>query len=299
MPETEGWREFEKLISRIEKMLAPFGAEVKSPDRIRDRVTGRLREVDASIRHVVGSVPILITIECRDRKGRQGVPWLEQVRTKKESIGAAQTIVVSRSGFTPEALMFAQAHGLIVRSIQEVDDEFILRCVGGLQIACHRVAWKDVSASIKFRREPQDDGHGELGLDANVLDRLSQNQAFAADEDGGEITIGELFQETCDLQQELLRDHLRDRTEIRAGISASLAPGEVYTLTNRGKRFIDSITFEATFYTKVTPLPPLTPISYVDQSGKKITSFSQTHDPVTGFGVTIQFDWDDDGQRIA
>ncbi|MGV2129417.1 restriction endonuclease [Agrobacterium vitis] len=299
MRETEGWREFEKLIARIERMLAPFGAEVKSPDRIRDRVTGRLREVDASIRHMVGSVPILITIECRDRKGRQDVPWLEQVRAKKESVGAAQTIVVSRSGFTPEALVFAQAHGLIVRSIQEIDDEFILRCIDGLQIACHRVAWKDVSARIAFRCETQDDAYGEVSLDPLILERLSSNQPFATDEDGCDITIEDLFQESCDLKQESLREYLRERTEIKAVINASLAPGEVHTLTTRGKRFIDTIAFEATFYTKVTALPPLTPISYVDQSGKKITSFSQTHDPDTGFGVTIQFDWDDDGQSIA
>lgn len=175
MRDANGWREFEKLVSRVEKMLAPLGAKVSSPDRIRDKVTGRFREVDASIRYDVGSVPILITLECRDRKGKQDVPWLEQVRAKRDSVGAAQTIVVSKSGFTPEALAYARAHGLVVRGIQELDDKFILNCIEGLRVACHRIGWKDVSANIAFRREPQDEGHNEIALDALALERLSSN----------------------------------------------------------------------------------------------------------------------------
>jgi hypothetical protein len=68
---TTAWREFEKLIARIEQAMAPSGAEIKSPDRIPDRVTGELREVDASIRYKVGTCPILITVECRDRSGNR------------------------------------------------------------------------------------------------------------------------------------------------------------------------------------------------------------------------------------
>ena len=61
---TAQWREFEKLIARIEQAMAPLDAAVRSPDRIPDKVTGELREVDASIRYKVGTCPILITIEC-------------------------------------------------------------------------------------------------------------------------------------------------------------------------------------------------------------------------------------------
>ncbi len=64
---SKDWREFEKRVARIEAALAPSGAVVKSPDRVRDLVTGSYREVDASIRYKVGTVPVLITIECRKR----------------------------------------------------------------------------------------------------------------------------------------------------------------------------------------------------------------------------------------
>ena len=51
------WRDFEKLVARIEKLLAPSGASIKSPDRLPDKTTGQLREVDGTIRYQVGSVP--------------------------------------------------------------------------------------------------------------------------------------------------------------------------------------------------------------------------------------------------
>ena len=55
MAEDDEWRQFELLAARIERTLAPSGAVVRSPDRLRDLVTGSLREVDASIRVQVGS----------------------------------------------------------------------------------------------------------------------------------------------------------------------------------------------------------------------------------------------------
>src|SRR5574339_176153 len=57
------WKEVQALVARIEHLAAPKGAKVKSPDRIRDKVTGQLRDVDASIRYRVGTTEILIAIE--------------------------------------------------------------------------------------------------------------------------------------------------------------------------------------------------------------------------------------------
>jgi hypothetical protein len=88
------------LASNIEATLAPSGARVKSPDRIRDKIAGQYREVDASIRYKVGSVDLLITVECRDRSRLEDVTWIEQIATKQAHIGAARTIAVSSKGFS-------------------------------------------------------------------------------------------------------------------------------------------------------------------------------------------------------
>lgn len=120
------WREFEKLVARIEQAMGPSGAKVKSPDRIPDRVTGEVREVDASIRYLIGTCPILITIECRNRSNTEDVRWIEQLTEKKRSVGAAMTIAVSSSGFSEPAVKKAAASGIEIRMLTDVTpSEFV------------------------------------------------------------------------------------------------------------------------------------------------------------------------------
>lgn len=117
----ESWRELEKLVAVIEGAMLPTGATVKSPDRILDKVSGSLREVDASIRYKVGTTPILITVECRDRTSVQDATWIEQLATKRSSIGANQTIAVATQGFSKPAQRTAKAFGIELRTVSEID----------------------------------------------------------------------------------------------------------------------------------------------------------------------------------
>lgn len=119
------WKEFELLVAQIENHLAPKDAEVKSPDRIRDKVTGQMREVDASIRYKIGSASILITIECRNRSRVQGDMWIEQIASKREKIGANKTIAVSSEGFSKPATISADKYGIELRRIEEITDDEI------------------------------------------------------------------------------------------------------------------------------------------------------------------------------
>ncbi len=123
--DSKAWREFEKMVARIEKTLCDKGAIVKSPDHISDVVTGAMREVDASIRQKSGSTDILTTIECRRRKNKQDVTWIEQLKTKRDNIGASKTIAVSLIGFSKEAMDLAKRCGIDVRVIKNITDEEI------------------------------------------------------------------------------------------------------------------------------------------------------------------------------
>ena len=118
--DTAEWREFEQLVARIEADAGPRGISVTSPDRIRSKVTGRLREVDASIRLRVGTTEVLITIECRRRSKTQDVTWIEQLATKKHAIGADRTIAVSASGFSTDAKTVARQQGISLRKLSEI-----------------------------------------------------------------------------------------------------------------------------------------------------------------------------------
>src|SRR3546814_447 len=119
------WREFERLVARIEADAGPRGMTVTSPDRIRCKTTGRLREVDASIRSRTGTVEMLVTIECRRRTNIQDVTWIEQLVTKKHAIGADHTIAVSASGFSENAQKIADQNGISLRIISDVGIEDI------------------------------------------------------------------------------------------------------------------------------------------------------------------------------
>jgi len=114
------WREFERLVARIEADADPHGIVVKSPDRVRCKDTGRLREVDATIRSKIGSTDLLVTIECRDRAKVQDVTWIEQLASKKQAIGAALTIAVSSRGFSSDAEKVAARRGIVLRQTQDL-----------------------------------------------------------------------------------------------------------------------------------------------------------------------------------
>lgn len=127
-------REFEELVARIEGHLAPLGAMVKSPDRLKAKAGKRKREVDASIRHRVGSGEVLITIECRERSRLQDVTWIEQIAGKRDLVGASLTIAVSSKGFSKDAIEAARFHDVQLRIIQEIKDEDIEKWTDGILV---------------------------------------------------------------------------------------------------------------------------------------------------------------------
>lgn len=116
------WRDFEKLVARIEQALAGNSIKVVSPDRIPSLITGRRREVDASLRTSVGSAELLVTTECRKRQATQDVTWIEQLGCKKLAIGAARTIAVASSAFSKDAIRAAEHYGIDLRVLSEISD---------------------------------------------------------------------------------------------------------------------------------------------------------------------------------
>jgi Restriction endonuclease len=118
--EIPDWKQFEQLVARIEEDAGPLGLAVTSPDKILCRITGRKREVDVSVRSRIGTVDVLITIECRKRRPRQDVTWIEHLAAKRDSIGASCTIAVSSSGFTASAEAVARRYGIKLRRLSEV-----------------------------------------------------------------------------------------------------------------------------------------------------------------------------------
>jgi hypothetical protein len=117
---TPDWKKFEQLVARIEALAAPLGVTVRSPDRVPSLLTGKMREVDASMRATVGTASLLVTVECRKRRHKQDVTWVEQLATKRQAIGAARTIAVSPIGFSEQAVTAAAHYGIELRVLSEI-----------------------------------------------------------------------------------------------------------------------------------------------------------------------------------
>src|SRR5690606_19407295 len=74
----------------------------------------------------VGTVPLLITVECRDRVATEDVRWIEQLAEKQRSLGASVTLAVSSSGFGDPAIKKAEACGIQVRTLTDATaDDFL------------------------------------------------------------------------------------------------------------------------------------------------------------------------------
>ena len=91
----------ESIVALFHKLLAhQDDVKIQVRDRLPDKDTGELREVDVSIRGKVASAPVLIIVECRDHARTQDVQWIEQLETKRVGVGANAAIAVSSSGFS-------------------------------------------------------------------------------------------------------------------------------------------------------------------------------------------------------
>lgn len=208
------WREFEALVARIEADADPFGLIVKSPDRIPDRITGRPREVDASIYRQVGSTRLLVTIECRRRRHRQDVTWIEQLAAKKQAIGADRTIAVSASGFTAAAHETAARHGIDLRQLSEITAAEICDMIRlDVVFFTHKQAGL-ASLALRLHREgdwtPPDPGEADIQLGPDEVDPMTP--IFRSEDDGRAWSCNDLWHQ------------LQEAADPFAGLVAGQAP---------------------------------------------------------------------------
>ena len=190
------WREFERLVARIEAHLGPRGATIRSPDYIPDKITGQPRQVDASICYQVGSIPILITIECRDRVAGEDVRWIEELIAKRDSIGASATVAVSSSKFSKPALEKARALGIETRLLREISDEAIGNWAEHIEIVAVRGKFAMGQLRLRFK-SPPDSPPPELHPDVKAeYEKGDVEYKFIRNiADGKLISIGDLLRQ--------------------------------------------------------------------------------------------------------
>lgn len=293
-------REFELLTSRIEGALAPTGARIKSPDRIKDKITGQFREVDVSIRYTVGSVELLITIECRDRSRIQDVTWIEQIATKRAHIGADRTIAVSSTGFTGAAIRAANAHGISIRLISEITDEDLRSLIDTLEVTASNITIDTNELALTFMETPLGSSKicvksrelwGTMGLDAPIFFDANSQSPFsliqllsrAESKPSNQLSTNDLsitlqpkatFFIGTDPLSPYLRDVPNDGTPTRVSITIATDSENISVNTDSGLRRLKQVAFVVTA-TSTSERVPAKRIGQYAAEDKVVTQFAE------------------------
>jgi len=109
---------FEDLISWIHMCLAE-NARVVPNAKIPDKDSGELRQVDIAIHVTEEPYRMLIVVEVRDRKRPVGSGYIEEIESKRDSVGADAAVIISKSGFTKPAKQKAVRHDIRIMTYDE------------------------------------------------------------------------------------------------------------------------------------------------------------------------------------
>lgn len=99
---------FQKLIHTIQHELA-HEAVVTESKMLSNILTGSPVEVDVVIEAETGGIPLIIGIECKAEARTVTVEWVREMLGKHRDLPTDKLVLVSRSGFTPEAERYAAA----------------------------------------------------------------------------------------------------------------------------------------------------------------------------------------------
>jgi hypothetical protein len=137
---------YEIAVATIQKRFDPF-ARVRHNEIIVDRI-GHRRQFDVVIRGSFSGQPMLGVIECKDTSRKVGTPEIDAFITKANDINANFKIIVSRHGFSKNALEKCKHYG--IKPLSLVTYEYFISniSIGKNDLALYE--WSRVFLKIEF-----------------------------------------------------------------------------------------------------------------------------------------------------
>jgi hypothetical protein len=136
----------EKAVARVQQMMDQ-NSVVTHNEKLTDRL-GNIRQYDVVIRGTFGGKVMLGVVECRDKTSRIGPDEVDAFAKKCENLGANLRMMVSKNGFTAQALVVARHEFISCLSLMSSDSQ------GGLMIGqyCYGVIrrWSNVYLELTF-----------------------------------------------------------------------------------------------------------------------------------------------------
>lgn len=100
---------FQRLILAIYEQLSAPGGSITESAMLPERSGGTLREVDILLQSRLFGIDLKIAVECRGRKDRDDVTWIDDLIGKYHDFPVDKVIAVSKSGFSAGAAAKAAA----------------------------------------------------------------------------------------------------------------------------------------------------------------------------------------------
>ena len=105
--------DFQGLMYLIQSQLAPTGAQVTESELLTDEAINSDREINILISDPTnGLPPQTVAIECRDRKRKADIGWIDEIIDKYSKIRVRRVVAISRSGLTKNAFKKAEDAGI-------------------------------------------------------------------------------------------------------------------------------------------------------------------------------------------
>ena len=141
---------FEQHVERIHALLEGSDALVTWNDRVPDPDNpDQPRQIDISIRRD-GKLTL---VECRLRKGREDVQWIEELHGRRKSLRAHSVIAVASGGFTVGAIRKARRFKIHLRDIASLTDEEILHWGRSIALTISYYLYSELELAVRLPTE--------------------------------------------------------------------------------------------------------------------------------------------------
>ena len=137
----------EEVVARIQQMMDP-NSIVTHNEMLEDRV-GNKRQYDVVIRGHFGGRPVLGIVECKDHNRKKGPDAVEAFAKKTDNLGANLRIMVTKKGFTKQALQLAKHENIGCLSLLPTPTEKIGFSIGDMWYGIIS-KWTSVRLEIHF-----------------------------------------------------------------------------------------------------------------------------------------------------
>jgi len=142
---------FEKVVARIQQKMDP-NSTVTHNAVLYDRV-GNKRQCDVVIRGQFGGRPVLGVMECKDHGRKISPEAVDAFAKKTENLGANLRILISKRGFTKQALKLAKHENIGCLSLLPNDPVQAGFSIGDMWYGVIRI-WENVRLRLNFSTLP-------------------------------------------------------------------------------------------------------------------------------------------------